>query len=188
MSRQELSRRLGIGCLVAGLLLLIYPTCSNLAYSIEARRTIAAFQSAETSAVLGYVEVPTIDLALPIFEGTDEETLQKGAGRLEWSDKLGSGWGAHSVLVAHRGLSSAKLFSDLDRLQRGDIFYVQLTDDRLCYEVDQTLTIEPDDISQLLPVANEDYCTLLTCTPYGVNSHRLLVRGHRIAETNTNQI
>ena len=130
--------------------------------------------------VMGYIEIPSISCSLPIYHGTDESVLQVAVGHLEWSALPVGGIGTHSVLSGHRGLPSAKLFTNLDKLAVGDIFTVCVLNETLTYEVDQILIVEPHDTSALLPEQGEDLCTLVTCTPYGVNSHRLLVRGHRI--------
>ncbi len=129
--------------------------------------------------MMGYVQIPKINVKLPIFHTTEEEVLQTAAGHLEGSSLPVGGEGTHAVISAHRGLPSATLFTDLDRLEEGDHFLLKILDDTLCYEVDQITVIEPNDTSALAAVEGEDLVTLLTCTPYGVNSHRLLVRGHR---------
>lgn len=133
--------------------------------------------------MMGYVQIPKINVKLPIFHTTSEEVLQTAAGHLEGSSLPVGGEGTHAVISAHRGLPSATLFTDLDRLELGDHFLLKILDDTLCYEVDQINVIEPDDTSALAAVEGEDLVTLLTCTPYGVNSHRLLVRGHRTEYT-----
>lgn len=133
--------------------------------------------------MMGYVQIPKINVKLPIFHTTSEEVLQTAAGHLEGSSLPVGGEGTHAVISAHRGLPSATLFTDLDRLEPGDHFLLKILDDTLCYEVDQINVIEPDDTSALAAVEGEDLVTLLTCTPYGVNSHRLLVRGHRTEYT-----
>ncbi|MDE7320175.1 MAG: class C sortase [Lachnospiraceae bacterium] len=133
--------------------------------------------------MMGYVQIPKINVKLPIFHTTTEEVLQTAAGHLEGSSLPVGGEGTHAVISAHRGLPSATLFTDLDRLAEGDHFLLKILDDTLCYEVDQITVIEPDDTSALAAVEGEDLVTLLTCTPYGVNSHRLLVRGHRTEYT-----
>ena len=130
--------------------------------------------------LMGQVEIPCIDITLPIYHYTDEEVLQKGAGHLPGSSLPVGGAGSHAVISAHRGLPSAKMFTDLDRVKLGNVFYIHVLGDTLAYEVDQILTVEPSDTEALSVQEGEDYCTLLTCTPYAVNSHRLLVRGHRI--------
>lgn len=133
--------------------------------------------------MMGYVQIPKINVKLPIFHTTSEEVLQTAAGHLEGSSLPVGGEGTHAVISAHRGLPSATLFTDLDRLAEGDHFLLKILDDTLCYEVDQINVIEPDETSALSAVEGEDLVTLLTCTPYGVNSHRLLVRGHRTEYT-----
>ena len=130
--------------------------------------------------VMGYVEIPEIKCSLPIYHGTDEAVLQVAVGHIEWSSLPVGGTGSHCVLSGHRGLPSAKLFTDLDKLREGDIFLLRVLDEVLTYEVDQILIVEPQDIDALQLVPGEDLCTLVTCTPYGINTHRLLVRGHRI--------
>lgn len=133
--------------------------------------------------MMGYVQIPKINVKLPIFHTTSEEVLQTAAGHLEGSSLPVGGPGTHAVISAHRGLPSAALFTDLDQLVPGDHFLLKILDDTLCYEVDDIQVIEPDDTSALAAVPEEDLVTLLTCTPYGVNSHRLLVRGHRTEYT-----
>lgn len=129
---------------------------------------------------MGYVEIPSIDVSLPIYHGTSEGVLQKGVGHLEWTNLPIGGAGTHSVVSGHRGLPSSKLFTNLDKLETGDVFYINVLEDKLCYEVDQILIVIPSDTSSLNIVDGQDLCTLMTCTPYGINTHRLLVRGHRI--------
>lgn len=130
--------------------------------------------------VMGYVEIPAIHCTLPIYHGTDEGVLQVAVGHLEWTSLPVGGTSSHCVISGHRGLPSAKLFTDLDKLVVGDLFLLRVLDEVLTYEVDQILIVLPDDTDALLIEPGKDYCTLVTCTPYGVNSHRLLVRGHRI--------
>lgn len=130
--------------------------------------------------IMGTVEIPKIGITLPIYHTTEEEVLERAAGHLEGSSLPIGGENTHAVISAHRGLPSAALFTDLDQLEAGDHFLIHVLDETLCYEVDQILTVEPDDTSALQVEDGEDLVTLLTCTPYGVNSHRLLVRGHRV--------
>lgn len=130
--------------------------------------------------VMGYIEIPKIDCSLPIYHGTDESVLQIAVGHLEWSSLPVGGTSTHCVISGHRGLPSAKLFTNLDKLETGDIFMLRVLDEVLTYEVDQILIVEPQETAALRIVEGEDYCTLVTCTPYGINTHRLLVRGHRI--------
>lgn len=133
--------------------------------------------------LMGTIEIPAIDVSLPIYHGTSDVTLQSAVGHVDWSSLPVGGAGSHCVLSGHRGLPSAKLFSDLPRLQLGDTFTLHVLGETLEYEVDQILTVEPYDVSALEIVEGEDYCTLVTCTPYGVNTHRLLVRGRRTTGT-----
>lgn len=130
--------------------------------------------------VIGYIEIPEIDCSLPIYHGTEESVLQIAIGHLEWSSLPIGGESTHSVLSGHRGLPSAKLFSNLDKLVEGDLFMLRVLDEVLTYEVDQILIVEPQDVDSLTIEEGKDYCTLVTCTPYGINTHRLLVRGHRV--------
>ena len=131
--------------------------------------------------IMGYIEVPKIDCSLPIYHGTDEGALQIAIGHLEGSSLPVGGKSTHCVLSGHRGLPSAKLFSDLDKLEEGDLFMIRTLDQTLTYEVDQIRIVLPEEIDDLKIVEGEDLCTLVTCTPYGINTHRLLVRGHRVA-------
>ena len=130
--------------------------------------------------IMGYVEIPSIGVTLPIYPGTDETVLQIAVGHLEWTSLPVGGESSHCVVSGHRGLPSAKLFTDLDELVMGDIFMFRVLDEILTYEVDQILIVEPHETDALLIEEGKDLCTLITCTPYGVNSHRLLVRGHRV--------
>ena len=133
--------------------------------------------------VMGYIEIPGIDCSLPIYHGTEESVLQVAVGHLEWSSLPVGGEGTHCVLSGHRGLPSAKLFTNLDKLAVGDTFLLRVLDEVLTYEIDQILIVEPEQVDALGIVPGEDYCTLVTCTPYGINTHRLLVRGHRVENT-----
>ena len=130
--------------------------------------------------IMGYIEIPSIDCSLPIYHGTEESVLQIAIGHLEWTSLPVGGESTHCVLSGHRGLPSAKLFTNLDKLQEGDVFLLRVLDEVLTYEVDQILIVEPQETGALRIVEGEDYCTLVTCTPYGINTHRLLVRGHWI--------
>ena len=130
--------------------------------------------------IMGYIDIPSIKCSLPIYHGTEESVLQNAVGHIEWSSLPVGGEGSHCVLSAHRGLPSANLLPALDNLDIGDVFTLRILDEILTYEVDQILIVEPKETEDLHIVQGQDYCTLLTCTPYGINSHRLLVRGHRI--------
>lgn len=139
--------------------------------------------------VIGYIEIPSIDCYLPIYHGADESVLQIAAGHIAGSSLPVGGKGTHSVISGHRGLPSAKLFTDLNKVKTGDTFTIRVLDEVLTYEVDQILTVEPQNIEALDIDENNDYCTLVTCTPYGINTHRILVRGHRIENTvNTDNV
>ena len=130
--------------------------------------------------IMGYVEIPLIKVNLPIYHGTDSETLDAGIGHLLGTSLPVGGNSTHTVLTAHSGMANQKLFSDLDKLKKGDVFYLRVLDENLAYQVDEINTVLPHE-SELLEIAEgEDYCTLVTCTPFGINTHRLLVRGTRI--------
>lgn len=130
--------------------------------------------------IMGYVEIPLINVNLPIYHGTDSETLDAGIGHLLGTSLPVGGSSTHTVLTAHSGMANQKLFSDLDKLEKGDVFYLRVLDEDLAYQVDDINTVLPHESSLLEIVEDEDYCTLVTCTPFGINTHRLLVRGTRI--------
>ena len=132
--------------------------------------------------IIGYIEIPKINCSLPIYNGTDESVIQIAVGHLEWSSLPVGGKSTHCVLSSHRGLPSAKLFTNIDKLEKGDVFMLRVLDEILTYEVDQILIVEPQETGALRIEKGKDYCTLVTCTPYGINTHRLLVRGHRIGD------
>ncbi|MBR1821688.1 MAG: class C sortase [Clostridia bacterium] len=131
------------------------------------------------SGIMGYIEIPKINCALPIYHGTDEAVLQIAVGHIEGTSLPTGDEGTHAVLSGHRGLPSAKLFTDLDQMEEGDLFVIRVLDEVMTYEVDQVLIVLPEEMDALAIDPQQDYCTLVTCTPYGINSHRLLVRGHR---------
>lgn len=139
--------------------------------------------NANGDGIMGYIQIPSINVKLPIFHTSSEEVLQKGVGHLQGSSLPVGGPNTHSVLSAHRGLPSATLFTDLDKVQLGDDFFIIIMDEHLAYEVDSIDVVEPDDTSLLAVENGKDLCTLITCTPYGVNTQRLMVRGHRVAYT-----
>lgn len=129
---------------------------------------------------MGYLEIPSIDVKLMIYHGTTEDVLQKGVGHLQGSSLPVGGTGSHAILSAHTGLNSKKLFTDLGQLEIGDQFYIHVLGEVLAYQVDQIKVVTPDDTEDLKINADQDYVTLVTCTPYGINTHRLLVRGTRV--------
>lgn len=231
MKKRKKNRALGtvllVLALLAGLVLLLYPTVSNTWNALHQARAISDYVEKTESlteeefaeyweaareynaripersnvfrpdageeqayagllniggdGVMGYLEIPSIEVTLPLCHGTGDSVLQHSAGHLEWTSLPVGGEGTHCVISGHRGLPSARLFTDLDEMETGDVFVLRILDDVLTYEVDRILIVEPDDSEPLKIVPGEDYCTLLTCTPYGINTHRLLVRGHRIA-------
>lgn len=141
----------------------------------------AALLNVAGDGIMGYIEIPKISCSLPIYHGTDEAVLQIAVGHIEGSSLPIGGPSTHSVLSGHRGLPSAKLFTDLDKVNEGDLFMIQVLNETMTYEVDQIHTVLPNELDDLYIQEGRDFCTLVTCTPYGVNSHRLLVRGHRVA-------
>ncbi|WP_243278124.1 class C sortase [Clostridium yunnanense] len=134
----------------------------------------------EVNEQIGHIVIPKIPLNAPIYVGTSEKVLQKGIGHMEGTSLPVGGNYTHTVLTGHRGLPTAKLFTDLDKLEVGDKFYIKNIGGTIAYEIDQIKVVEPTELNDLSIVPGHDYCTLLTCTPYMINSHRLLVRGHRI--------
>lgn len=133
-----------------------------------------------TSGIMGYIDIPKIDVMLPIYHGIDESILQVAVGHIPGTSLPVGGKGSHCVVSGHRGLPSARLFTDIDKLVEGDSFTITVLNKTLTYEVDQIRTVLPTDLSDLQIEKGKDYVTLVTCTPYGINTHRLLVRGHRI--------
>ena len=148
--------------------------------SDEQKEKYSALLDIGQNGIMGYIEIPKIDVTLPLYHGTSEAVLQVAIGHLEWTSLPVGGAGSHCVVSGHRGLPSAKLFTDLDKMEEGDTFLLRVLDEVLTYEVDQIKIVEPHVTQDLLIVEGEDYCTLVTCTPYGINTHRMLVRGHRI--------
>lgn len=150
--------------------------------SREEKKLYPTLLNLNESGIMGYIEIPKIDVYVPIYHGTDAQTLKKAIGHIEWSALPVGGLGSHSVLSGHRGLPKAKLFTDLDKIQEGDEFVITVLNRKMTYKVDQIRIVLPSELSELQPIPNKDLCTLVTCTPYGVNTHRLLVRGVRINE------
>ena len=134
----------------------------------------------EGTTIIGYVVIEKIGVELPVYHGTSEQVLNRGVGHLEGTSLPVGGESTHSVMSAHRGLPTAKLFTDLDRLEMGDTFQIIVLDQVLTYQVDQVKVVTPKEVDDLKIAEGKDYCTLFTCTPYGINTHRLLVRGIRI--------
>jgi sortase A len=157
-----------------------YTHSTSLKVSSEESVSYQSALNLAGNGIMGYLDIPKIHVSLPIYHGTAESVLQVSVGHLEWSSLPTGGEGNHTVLSGHRGLPSAKLFSDLDLLEVGDVFTMKILDQTLAYEVDQILIVKPDQTSALQRESGKDYVTLVTCTPYGVNTHRLLVRGHRV--------
>ncbi|HEM2932479.1 TPA: class C sortase [Streptococcus suis] len=155
-------------------------TIPNLNIDSVALKKYDSILNITDTGIMGYVEIPKLQTMLPIYHGTDDAVLQVAVGHLAGTSLPIGGQGSHAAISGHRGLPSAKLFSDLDQLVIGDTFMIQVLDNTLTYEIDKIITVTPDDVSPLMIDPNEDFVTLVTCTPYGVNSHRLLVRGHRI--------
>lgn len=135
----------------------------------------------DDSGIMAYIDIPVINCSLPIYHGTEESVLQVAVGHIEGTSLPVGGESSHCVVSGHRGLPSARIFTDLDKLVEGDTFLIHTLDATLTYEVDQIRIVEPTDLSDLQIEEGKDLCTLVTCTPYGINTHRLLVRGHRVA-------
>ena len=153
---------------------------SRFVMTEEQKKIYEALLNIADNGVMGYIEIPKIKCNLPIYHGTDEAVLQIAIGHVQGSSLPAGGESTHCVLSGHRGVPSAKLFSDLDQLTEGDVFLLRVLDETLTYEVDQIRTVLPDELDDLAIEEGKEYCTLVTCTPYGINSHRLLVRGHRV--------
>ena len=198
--KKKKSNKLFIFIFILGLGILSYPLISNWYYRIEANNQVADYKEArdllseeekkrafdnyaqmlELRTKIGTIEIPSIDVDLPIYAGTNEEILQKGCGHLEGTSLPIGGESSHTVITAHSGLPSARLFTDLQKVEMGDKFYINYIGGVLAYQVDHIDVIDPSDFSQLLVVPGKDYATLLTCTPIMINTHRLIVRGHRV--------
>ena len=154
---------------------------NNFLLSEEQFQTYNELLNIGGTGIMGYIEIPSLQIVLPIYHGTGEAVLQIAVGHLEWTSLPVGGESSHCVVSGHRGLPSARLFTDLDQLVAGDVFYFRILDEILTYEVSQIRIVEPHETNELLIQEGEDLCTLITCTPYGINSHRLLVQGKRIA-------
>lgn len=155
----------------------------NIAHPFENYTQIPGYEDVLNitgTGIMGYITIDRIHVKLPIYHGTSEGVLQIGVGHLAGSSLPVGGPGTHTVLSAHRGLPSAKLFSDLDEMEKGDTFQITVLNRVLTYQVDQIHIVEPEDLDDLRADLQKDYCTLMTCTPYGINTHRLLVRGVRV--------
>ena len=145
------------------------------------RKAYLAQLNINDSGIMGYIDIPKINIELPVYHGTDEAVLQIAIGHLEGTSLPVGGKGSHCIVSGHRGLPSARLFTDIDKLVEGDTFTMTVLNRTVTYEIDQIRIVEPTDLSDLQIEKGKDLCTLVTCTPYGINTHRLLVRGHRIA-------
>lgn len=154
----------------------------------EEREVYDSLLDVTGTGIMGYVEIPKINVSLPIYHGTDETILQIAVGHIEGSSLPVGGKGTHCVISGHRGLPSAKLFTDLDQLQEGDIAQITVLDETLTYEVDQIRIVLPNELEELAINPHRDQLTMVTCTPYGINSHRMLVRGHRIDNPDAGEV
>ena len=154
----------------------------------EEREVYNSLLDVSGTGIMGYVEIPKINVSLPIYHGTEETILQIAVGHIEGSSLPVGGEGTHCVISGHRGLPSAKLFTDLDQLQEGDIVQITVLDETLTYEIDQIRIVLPNELEELRIDPKKDYLTLVTCTPYGINSHRMLVRGHRIDNPDAGEV
>ncbi len=154
----------------------------------EEREIYEPILDLDGSGIMGYIEIPKINVSLPIYHGTDESILQVAIGHIEGTSVPVGGEGTHCVVSGHRGLPSAKLFSDLDQLQEGDIAQITVLDETLTYEVDQIRIVLPNELEELAIDPDKDLLTMVTCTPYGINSHRMLVRAHRIENPDAGEV
>ena len=152
----------------------------RLTISSARRQEYESILDVDGNGMIGYIEIPNVNITLPVYHGTNDDVLQIAVGHLDWTSLPVGGTSTHCVLSGHRGLPSAKLFTNLDQVKEGDTFVIRVLDEVLTYEVDQIRILEPAAVDDLMIENGKDYCTLVTCTPYGVNSHRLLVRGHRV--------
>lgn len=157
----------------------LYESGHGLGLAEDEKKEYDSLLDVSGTGIMGYIEIPKIDCSLPIYHGTDEGALQIAIGHLEGSSLPVGGKSTHCVLSGHRGLPSARLFTDLDQMEEGDIFILNILGRKLAYEVDQIRVVLPEEMSDLEIEEGKDLCTLVTCTPYGINTHRLLVRGHR---------
>ncbi|MGN1100969.1 MAG: class C sortase [Huintestinicola sp.] len=155
-------------------------TSQTMHISDSKRAEYESVLDVDGTGMMGYIEIPNINISLPIYHGTENAVLQIATGHLEWTSLPVGGTSSHCVISGHRGLPSAKLFTNLDQLKEGDTFVIRVLNEVLTYEVDQIRIVLPVELNDLQIERGKDYCTLVTCTPYGVNSHRLLVRGHRV--------
>ena len=161
------------------------------AFDAAATESSAEYQSLlnpNGDGIMGIIEIPKIGVRLPVYHGTGDVGLSQGAGHMEGTSLPVGGESTHCGIAGHRGLPSAKLFSDLDQMQRGDVFYITVLGELLVYQVDQVVVVLPHEMEYLDAVEGEDYCTLVTCTPYGINTHRLLVRGRRTELADISQL
>lgn len=160
----------------------------SVSVSAEEAEYISQLLNPLGTGMMGYIDIPAINVHIPIYQGTDEAALQAGAGFWLGTSLPTGGESTHCVLTAHSGLTKAKMFTDIDQLEIGDTFTITVLDRTLTYEIDQILVVEPDDFSAMTIIDGEDYVTLYTCTPYGVNTHRLLVRGTRVENAATTYV
>lgn len=169
--------------LVLGLLLCIYPIVRQRITRVDEEKIALEYRENQTDKdVVGIISIPKLEVLLPIYEGTTEEVLQKGVGHIEVSSPLGGGFGTHCLLAGHRGLPNAELFRRVGQLQVGDKFHIEAKGQRYTYQVCKIRVIQPDETEGLGICENEDLVSLITCTPYGINTHRLIVTGERMEE------
>ncbi len=154
----------------------------------EEREVYNSILDVDGTGIMGYVDIPKINVSLPIYHGTDEAVLQIAVGHIEGTSLPVGGEGTHCVISGHRGLPSAKLFTDLDQLTEGDIVQITVLDETLTYEIDQIRIVLPNELTELAIDPDKDLLTMVTCTPYGINSHRMLVRGHRIDNPDAGEV
>lgn len=175
--------KLKVALFLLGGLLCLFPIVSRMITKHEEQEVICEYrENQSTSESIGIIEIPVIDVCLPVYSGTTEDVLKKGIGHLEGSSELGGGRSTHSILVGHRGLPNAELFTRLGEMEEGDLFYLEIHNEKLTYKVCRIQVVDPDNPKGLEIQAERDLVSLVTCTPYGLNTHRLIVTGERMEE------
>ena len=175
--------KLKIVLFIIGMMLCVFPMTNQGIARCRGKATVIEYQKDQLDReVIGILEIPKINLILPIYRGVDDETLEKGIGHLEWSSLPGGGISTHCLLAGHRGLPGAELFTRLNEIKKGDFFYVQVKKEKIAYQVCAVHVIKPEETEGLGIQANRDLVSLITCTPYGINTHRLIVTGERTEE------
>lgn len=175
--------KLKVVLFIIGMILCVLPMVNHSIARYREKEAIIEYQETPyNSEVIGIIEIPKINLILPIYSGVDDKTLEKGIGHLEWSSLPGGGISTHCLLAGHRGLPGAELFTRLNEIRKGDLFYIRVNTERIAYQVNAIQVIKPEETERLGIRENRDLVSLITCTPYGINTHRLIVTGERMEE------